>query len=143
MQRNPAGDLVGPERECIRGDGKPKNIFSSGAEAREWLDERNMRSAPAIPVLEEALACRKQAVSSDRELRVGRWAGILFATRRRERGGARSSCTNKMVAAGSAAIASRSRATGSIQAFMRASERHSIISSLGRKAVRTSCVTFD
>ncbi|MGA8475812.1 MAG: hypothetical protein WB681_12190 [Candidatus Cybelea sp.] len=43
MKRNPAAGLVGPERECIRGDGLPKKIFSSGAEAREWLDERNMR----------------------------------------------------------------------------------------------------
>jgi hypothetical protein len=42
MQRNPAGD-VGPERECVRGDGVPKKIFSSGAEARGWLDERNTR----------------------------------------------------------------------------------------------------
>jgi hypothetical protein len=43
MKRNPAGDLVGPERECVRSDGLPKKIFSSGAEAREWLDVRNMR----------------------------------------------------------------------------------------------------
>lgn len=43
MRRNPAGDLSGPERECIRGDGRPKKIHSSREEAQAWLDERNMR----------------------------------------------------------------------------------------------------
>jgi hypothetical protein len=43
MRRNPAGDLVGRERECIRGDGVPKKIFGGEPEAREWLDERKMR----------------------------------------------------------------------------------------------------
>jgi hypothetical protein len=35
MQPNQAGDLVGPERECVRADGRPKVIYSA-AEAAEW-----------------------------------------------------------------------------------------------------------
>jgi hypothetical protein len=42
MRRNPAGDLIGPERECFRGDGRPKKVFASQEEAQAWLDERGM-----------------------------------------------------------------------------------------------------
>lgn len=43
MQRNPPGALVGPERECIRGDGVPKKIFSSRPEAEASIVKGNMR----------------------------------------------------------------------------------------------------
>jgi hypothetical protein len=43
MRRNLAGDIVGPERERIRGDGRAKKIFVGHSEAQQWLDDRNMR----------------------------------------------------------------------------------------------------
>lgn len=42
MQRNPADDLIGPERECIRGDGVPKKIFSTYDEANASVVKGNM-----------------------------------------------------------------------------------------------------
>lgn len=42
MQRNPAGDLVGAERECIRGDGTPKKIFRDRDEAQASIVKGNM-----------------------------------------------------------------------------------------------------
>lgn len=42
MQRNLAGDLIGPERECVRGDGVPKKIFSSRDEAEASVVKGNM-----------------------------------------------------------------------------------------------------
>lgn len=43
MQRNLAGNLVGPERQCLRGDGTPKKVFDSRDEALASIAKGNMR----------------------------------------------------------------------------------------------------
>lgn len=52
MQCNQAGDLVGPERECVRGDGVPKKVFADRDEAEASILKGNMR-------LFEAYQCSK------------------------------------------------------------------------------------
>ena len=38
VERNAAGDLIGPERQCFRKDGTPKKIYDEAA-ITEWTAE--------------------------------------------------------------------------------------------------------